>query len=466
MRSNGAVRFGEQRPRVCSVPPFATSAGVEAVELVESTGRKLDDWQKYALWAALGEDERGNWSSFEVALIVARQNGKGDVLMARELAGLYLFGEQLLVHTAHEYKTAAEAFLRIRDVIDNTDDLRRQVRAIRTSHGEEGIELLNGARLRFLARSKGSGRGFTGDLLIADEAMFLDAAPVAALLPTLSARPNPQFWLAGSAGMETSEHLNTVRLRGLAGNDPSLCYLEHSAPEGIDPTDRHGWAQANPALNIRIPELFVEREQRTMPAREFARERLSIWSDQRAESLFDMDLWDTFKDADSDVEGRVWFGISMAGDRSAAAIGASGRRLDGFTHVEVIEHKNGVRWVADRALELQREWGEPVVLDPGSPAGALIPALQEAGVDLTLITTRELGQACGSFYDDTNAGQVRHLGDPVLTTALLSAKQQPMGDAWKFSLKGSGDVSPLLAVSLAKFGLDSDAGNEPANNVW
>ena len=47
----------------------------------------------------------------EVALIVSRQNGKGSILEALELAALFLDDfippRGLILHSAHEFKTAA-----------------------------------------------------------------------------------------------------------------------------------------------------------------------------------------------------------------------------------------------------------------------------------------------------------------------------------------------------------------------
>jgi hypothetical protein len=149
---------GAQRPRVSSYPQAVSSAGVEAVELAASAGLILDDWQQHVLNVGLGERADGKWAAFEVGLIVGRQNGKGSILEARELAGLFLFGEQLILHSAHEFKTAQEAFRRVLGLVQNTPDLEKLVSRVRTSHGEEGIELRNGARLRFVARSTGSGR--------------------------------------------------------------------------------------------------------------------------------------------------------------------------------------------------------------------------------------------------------------------------------------------------------------------
>lgn len=207
-----AVLLGSQVPRYRLVPPAASSAAQEAVELAASAGLHLDPWQAEVLEGALGERPDGRWTATEVGLIVPRQNGKGSILEARELAGLYLFGEQLLLHSAHEFKTAQEAFRRVLSLIQNTPDLDSRVKRVRTSHGEEGIELLSGQRLRFVARSTGSGRGFTGDLVVLDEAYNLPAEAVAALLPTLSARPNPQLWYTSSAPLPRMESASLRRL--------------------------------------------------------------------------------------------------------------------------------------------------------------------------------------------------------------------------------------------------------------
>src|SRR3954469_18238821 len=205
---------GVQRPRVSNVPVYATSAGQEAADLAAAAGLVLDDWQRPVLDVALGERADGKWSAFEVGLIVGRQNGKGSILEARELAGLFLFGEQLILHSAHEFKTAQEAFRRVLGLVQNTPDLEKLVSRVRTSHGEEGIELRNGARLRFVARSTGSGRGFSGDVVILDEAYKLPAQAMGALLPTMAARPNPQVWYTSSAGTDDSEVLARVKERG------------------------------------------------------------------------------------------------------------------------------------------------------------------------------------------------------------------------------------------------------------
>ena len=186
---------GDQRPRIASVPPSAWSEGDRVADLAAAVGLHLDDWERWVLDQGLGRTEDRQWAAFEKALIVSRQNGKGAVLEALELAALFLddFDTDLILHSAHEFKTASEAFRRIQGRIDSHPLFKRRVKQVYLQRGAESIELKNGKRLRFVARSSGSGRGFSADLVILDEAYELGDAAMAALLPTLSARPNPQI---------------------------------------------------------------------------------------------------------------------------------------------------------------------------------------------------------------------------------------------------------------------------------
>jgi phage terminase large subunit-like protein len=302
--SGATLLLGDQEPRVCSLPPFDSDrSGRNAVALAAEAGLRLDPWQRLVLEAGLRR--RGSrWAAFEVCLIVARQNGKGTVLEALELAALFLFPDvRLILHSAHQFKTAAEAFLRVRSVIEGNPDLESQVARIRTAAGAEAIELKDGKRLRFVARSSGSGRGFTSDLVILDEAYELGDQEMAALLPTLSARPDPQVWYTSTAGDPGSVQLGRVRERGVAGGDQSLAFLEWSADEAAyDPGDRRDWARANPGLGIRIAEDYVEREMSALGPEAFARERLSI--------------------GDYPVDGGAWETISADAWGACAAPGA------------------------------------------------------------------------------------------------------------------------------------------------
>lgn len=450
-----AALLGAQQPRVSSLPDFATSAGDEAIEFCTAAGLHLDPWQRNVLHGALGERADGRWTSFETCVLVPRQNGKGALLEARELAGLFLFDEQLILHSAHEFKTAQEAFRRVLFHVENNAHLSKRVKRVRTSHGEEGIELTNGARLRFVARSTGSGRGFSGDCVILDEAYNLASEGMSALLPTLSARPNPQIWYTSSAGMESSVQLRRVRERGLSGDAGRLAYFEWSAPSDADLDDPAAWAQANPALGIRIDEEFIASERAAMDDLGFSRERLGIWFDPAAQMVIDGRRWAELADPRSTVLDPVVVAVDANPERTGAAIAVAGRRPDGAGHVEVIKAGQGTGWLADEIGRLNVNLRPTAwLLDPSSSAGSLLPAMAEAGIEPDLMQAREMAQACGSFYEAVmEAAAFRHLGQPVLDAALQGAKKRKLADAWAWDRRTSDvDISPLVAATLAWHG--------------
>ncbi len=208
-------------PRISHIPPAVSSTEREATELAELAGLVLDPWQRLVLDGALGERKDGKWSAFEVAVVCSRQNGKGSIIEARELAALFLpsLGERFVVHSAHLFDTSLEAFRRLLFLIEETPDLDREVMRVVRSHGEEGIEVRGGRRIRFRPRSKGGGRGFTADCVIFDESHILPESAHGAILPTLSARPSTQVWYLASAP-DQEVHRDALVLSRLRARGP------------------------------------------------------------------------------------------------------------------------------------------------------------------------------------------------------------------------------------------------------
>ena len=485
---------GSQTPRISTVPATRlSSSGQEAVELAALAGLKLDPWQQHVLDLGLSEREDGRWSAFEVCVNVPRQNGKGGIIEARELAGLFLLGERLILHSAHEFKTSIVAFKRIEQLIMGCPDLRKRVLRVRRTTGEEAIELVTGQVLRFLARSGGSGRGFTGDCNVLDEAMILGDDAMGALMPTMSAVPNPQLWYLGSAGIGSpSVQLGRLRARALAAvesgePDPSLAYFEwsvdpHRAECGPACTDHASaddpaaWAQANPALGIRISAEHVRNERLSMGSGGiFERERLGVgdYPSDGAETwqVIGEDAWRALADAKSRPEGELSMAIDATPERDQAAIAVAGTWRGG-THVEVIAHQPGMGWVVEKAKSLhERHKPRCWVVDAGGPAGSLIQDLaDELGVEIVSPKPREIAQATGRFYDAVAEQAISHLDQPPLAVALAGAQKRPLGDAWAWARRGVGvDISPLVAATLAKWGLTAEVDNKPTDilvNVW
>jgi len=484
-----ATLLGVQEPRISAVPPYRSSSGQEVIDLCDQVGLKLDPWQQFVMHHSLGERDDGKWAAFEVGIIVSRQNGKDSIFEARELGGLFVLGEKLLLHSTHEFKTTLEHFRRVLFWLENVDWLRRRVKRIRTSHGEESVELLTGQRLRFVARTTGSGRGFSGDLVILNEAFNLPDTAVDALMPTLSARPNPQLWYGSSPGdkdIAPCEQLARVRRRGVKGDDPSLAYFEWSIDpctpecgEGCtlhdDPADPASWAKANPALGIRISREHVAREHASMGAKGFMRERLGVgnWPSDAANqwAVIPEVKWRAVADEASEAVGRVAFAVHISPDRSWAAIATAGRRADGRLHLEVVDHRPGTKWVPERAQQLVERWDPcALVVDAGSPAGSLIADLEALGLEVTKPTHREVGHAWGQLVDgvmpEEGEPTVRVLPHPALDAAVAGAVTRPLGDAKAWDSKAASvDICPLVAVTFAAWGFATKGHVEEEQSV-
>lgn len=458
MTNSPSGGLGSQRPRVEHVAKAAFSdLGEDAVALCKAAGLHLDDWQAYVVQRMLGERLDRRFVAKRVGVVVPRQQGKGVILEARALAGLFLMQEPYIIWTAHELKTAQAAFLRLRGWIDGCPDLAKHVEKYYTGNTENSIILKDGRALRFLARTHGSGRGLTASTLILDEAYALTQGQLAALMPTLSTADNPQTIFTSSAGMPSSEVLGDLREEGLRGTSSGLAYFEWSAEDDASPDDLDALATANPGLGVRLSLDHVATERASMDDETFKRERLGIWAKLGGDSAITEQQWDACADPDVRPGDRVVFSVDVPPTRDSASIVAVSDLPDGRRLVDVIERREGVAWVAARLRELQVKWS-PVdtILDEGSAAGALVNDFRRERVRWRAIGFRQYGAACGEVFDAVQAKQLVHTGvQGALREAVLGAKTKGMGESlWKWArVSQVVDISPLKAVSQAWWGL-------------
>jgi hypothetical protein len=471
------VRLGAQTPRVRTVPAAAYTSGPDVADLAEAAGLVLDPWQRHVLDGGLGERPDGRWAAREVACWVPRQNGKGAIIEARVLAGLFLFKEKRILWSAHEYKTAQEGFLRIRELIQNAPpEFNAGVKRFWEGSGEQGIELTTGQRLKFIARSKGSGRGFSGDLIILDEAQDLNLLHMKALYSTMSAKSisgNPQMWYFGTPPEDPAAWVYGLRKDGEAGKD-RLAYFDWGLGD-IDPNvplkerlrryeDRDLWYQANPGLGIRISEEFCEDELSRLKEG-FAPERLGLWlpyagDESNAWQVISEAAWLAALAPASQLVGRPATGVYVPPDRSYAAIGVAGAAADGGRHIEVtgdgrvLDYRPGTAWVVPRLQEMERNNPSVIVVDDK----AVAEAAEEAGLVIHRANATDMVTGCGLLFDGVagadHAGRdVRHIGQPELTDAVAGAVKRDVGGSWAWARRDLAvDVTPLAAVSLALFG--------------
>lgn len=451
-------------------PEREDTLGGLAVGLADICGLTLDPEQALALDSILStsrdpESGEERFAHLEACIIQSRQNGKtGGVLLPIALLAAIRRPDQLIVWSAHRTKTSKEAFLALLKIYRRVPEIHRRVSKPVFSNGEEAFEFHNGSRIVFVARSQASGRGLSGDLVILDEALFLTSEMMGALMPTLSARPDPLVVYASSAGLATSAVLHDVKNRGRAGGDPSLVYVEWCAPEGScrekdcdHARDRNGcaaddpamWRLANPALGRRITERYVAAERRSLDPVEFTRERLGWWQELGTGGLFHMPTWWKRQDSSTTPGPKITMALHVTPDRGHAAVGVASRRGDGKLHVELIEHRDGVSWSVPYMVDRAEKHRPSAVVAAGSmAAGALVPELERIA-RFRPLPSSEVKRACARFYDLVAEGAVAVRPHPALDAAVDLAKKSTERGEWVFDADDGGDVSALYAVALA-----------------
>lgn len=462
------------KPSHLWVPSGATfQAGQEASDFARKLGFQVDWEEEQVLNVLLAEGADGKWAGLESAVICSRQNLKTWALQITALYDLFLRDIKAVTWSAHLYKTTQSAFNDMTQVIENTDWLRKRVNKITQANGDEGFEMVNGAKMRFLARTKSGGRGLTGDTVILDEALFLNPTMMGALIPTLSSRPNPHIRYGSSSGVLDSNTLRQIRNRGRAGDDSTLSYIEwsserelcveqmcsHKSKEAGCVLDNEAkWYQANPALGRRISIDYVRAERKALPASEFMRERMGWWEDPLSEDkrqAIPADSWAAILDETSVLGAghRVAFAVDTSWDRQSSWIAICGTRPDGLPHIEVIAQQYGTEWVIPWLKERVEKWN-PVGIayqEHGAPVSSLAEKFKEEFGDLMFpVSGSELAKACGALHDEVVDGAIKQIGQAHLNEALQYAETRTLGDAWIWDRKGSPvDIAPLVAVTQA-----------------
>jgi hypothetical protein len=460
-------------PAYVWVPDYRDTFGDLAADVAVQLGMPMDPEQRMILDAIFAENVPGYPACFSVGIVAPRQNLKTATLEIAALTDVFVLGEPLHAWTAHLFDTAQKTFNHMVQLIEGNDDFAKRVHKVHRSNGDEAIELVRDPRtgvkptIEFHARSKGGGRGITGDKITWDEALFLQPSQTGSLLPILATRKGAQVRYGSSAGFVTSDVLRRIRDRGRAGGAPRAAWFEWCAPmvECDDPACSHEVDKvvgcvadrldlleiANPAYGRRITAERMQDFRHEMPPEEFIREFLGWWDEPgTADAAFGPGKWEGCSGQPPVGVPMAAIGVAASMDLTHGAIGAAGRDGGDLVHLKPLQHGPGTGWVVERVAGLQRKHKVPVVIDRRGPAAPLIPHLERAGVELTVLDTSTVLDACASLLDLVRERRVRHASYPELETAVNGAVRRLVGDRWAWGRKVStADISTLEAVTLA-----------------
>ncbi len=449
--------MGSQEPSARVAPDYTESDGLDAAKILKVGGMVLDPWQVSIItdWMAI---RGGLWLSRTCGGSVPRQNGKTGLIWGRAAAGMILYNEQVL-YTAHLQKTSTETFEEMATFFDSPK-VKKYVRDIKTALGREQIILRNGARVKFLARTRNGGRGQHGDLLIFDEAQELDVNSQASFIPAISASLNPQVIYVGTPpdGESAGDVFRGIRDKALAGETKTTSWFEFSVKDIGDVADRSRWAEANPALGRRILETTIEGELEQMPPDTFARERLGWWTpivEHKLNYAIDAAVWTACASMAPKPAGKTAYGVKFSADGSEVCLCGAVVPEDGPGRIELIDRRPtglGVQWLADwlcarvknaACVVIDGRNGVDVLVDKIVPVwkykGSVIrPTAKSMIAAVSMLTDALTEQSITWFQPQT-----------MLAESATTSIKRPISGGWGFGGENSG---PIEACALAYWG--------------
>ncbi len=430
---------GRAKPRIAPPVP-ARSLVKEFTATAAELGYELMPWQQYAGRFLTGLRADGRWLYREVAIVVARRNGKTMLLLPRILMALRA-GEKVL-HTAQDRVLPREIFEELAEKLVGSPE----VDYIRWANGQETIKFKNGGRYTLVAPNHGI-RGRDADLIIVDEVREQHDDRVArAILPTAATSLNGQIIYLSNAGDGESVMLNELRRRkDEAGR---LAYLEWSAaPErGID--DLAGWAEANPALGhtLMVETLAELRKQLSLPA--FETEHLCRWVISSRELFVDPEAW-RLCEAELGEPRRAYMGLSMDPDGKRASAALAWRLADNRIALRSLLEGTGDSIVTDDlGPELRQLAAKNHVVGVGYGPDELelakfLPKSQKIGEGA------EFAGASGRLVMLVQSHQLRHDDADAVTDDLDWTSRKTHDETGRFIAVRADDERPITAALAA-----------------
>lgn len=456
--SQSVTLLGSQEPSARVTPQYTATDGPDAERIIRAGGLRLDPWQSEILadWMAMTPAQK--WACKNCGGSVPRQNGKTALLQVRAGSGMLLYVEQV-IYTAHLQKTATETFEELATLFDSPK-LKRYVKDIKTALGREQIILKNGARIKFLARTRNGGRGQHGDLLIFDEAQELDDNAQASFIPAISASLNPQVIYVGTPpGPDTPGTVfRGIRDKALGGETKTTAWFEFSVDEIGDVTDQARWAKTNPALGRRILLSTIESEVEQMAPDTFARERLGWWTPvaKAADAALSPEVWEACASDELKPEGKTAYGVKFSSDGSEVSLCGAVLPKEGPARISLIEHRPtgaGTQWLADW---LNERYGKAscVVIDGRNGVDVLVDKISgtwRAKGSVIRPRVRDIVAAVGGLTNSLGEQTVTwYSKQEALRESALTATKRPIGGGWGF---GGANSTPIEAAALALWGV-------------
>lgn len=472
-----AKRYGNQKPRIDQFIDGDIWLADKTIQLMEAYGVNLLPWQKAIIyrWLAVYYDEdeqRWKWSNPKAGLLVPRQNGKTEIIIARIIGGM-VFMSEALIYTAHSDKTVDEVKRRVQNFFYQA---KEEIRDLLTAEFDKEpksldyIELRNKGRCVFRTRTRTGGLGTTNDTLILDEAQEETDAQQEALLPTISAgkSQNQQILRAGTppSGGGAGTVFIRIRQNVIDGKDHETCWQEWSVELLTDPHDEDAWYDANPSLGYHLMLTAVRNEAKDMAVDSFNKMRLGWVAGIESKRAIPDAWWSELKVDKVEVpdDATYVYSIKFAPDGSAVSLSIGVNMPGGKVHVELIERKPmsaGTTWLVNWLTDDNNRWRKcsKIIIDGQAGTQMLVEELVRTDRRLSkkILTpnVKEAGAAYAAFHEAVEHAKLTHFNQPALNMSIKTVKKRGIGKDGMFgyaSMNTDIQSDPTESVAFAYYG--------------
>ena len=457
-------RIGNPVPSFTNISKTAKSKGKQAIALYAATGQKLMEWQQTQIIGLMATDARGLWSYPDWCLSLARRNGKGEILAARELWGILAAGEKIL-HTAHRTSTSHDAYERLyRLLILGGFEERPRKRGKRLpgtfyaskQYGLETIVIYDGGEIHFRTRTDTGGLGEGFDVLVLDEGQEYTSKQQSALTYTVSAAKNPQTILTGTPPTATSKGDVFPRIRKMVMDGKATLtgwteWAIEKLTEDIENADL--WYRYNPSLGIILTERNIRRELTTGVV-DFNVQRLGLWLSYKQDSAFSPKEWDDVRVDDvPDLETRRFWGIKFGVDGTNVGLSVASKTTDGRVYVEHIACepvRDGTDWIIEY---LRNPKTAGMTIDGASGQQIMVDAIKDAKIKKqpVLPTVKEIITA-NAMFEAGLQGNLAHVEQAKVTRIVTNCEKRAIGSNGGFGYRSQvedADVAIMDSMILA-----------------
>lgn len=449
-------------------PTFGNRVAHVAAEVM---GTPLMPWQQQVADVAmeLSLENPGEWQYPMVIVSVPRQSGKTALMRAVAADRMLAYRGHQIQMTAQTGKDARKRWDQICTALD-TDNHPTQFERYASKGSEKLTYKRTGSVIAPFAPTPKSIHGDSLNLVMIDEAWAFDEvsgnALIAAVNPTFATVLDNQLWIVSTKGTAKSAYLNRLIAQGRAAvGDPNsrIAYFEWSADPDLaaaDPYSRETLA-FHPALGHTQSYDKILTLGREEPLATWKRSYLNLEDLSGAAAVVDLAVWDSLT-VDGGVAwpeaARMVLAVDAAVDGSAATICGAYRDGDDVV-IGVMETRPGTTWLAGAVKRAYEAGYTSIYADGVGPTGTILDELDDAGVPVARLSTREYASACQWLQDGVRTGTIRHDGDETVRSSLEAVVTSPMAGAMVFNARKSPQpVDSLRALAIAGYGANRRKG--------